>query len=673
MVTLRLYQPDDAPALLALFRNTIRRINSRDYSPAQVAAWASDDIDPARWCGSFEGRFVPVAEEDGCPVGFAELERDGHIDRVYVAADHQGRGIGRQLLSAVLAEARRSRVGRVFTEASITARPFFHAQGFTVLARQMVTVRGVDFVNYRMERLIALILWVTLLLAPAASLPAAELKLASIFADHMVLQRGKPVAVWGWSDPGESVTVTFAGQTRPTIATADGTWSLTLDPLMESVDARTLTVTGHLGRKVEVQDVLVGEVWFGSGQSNMAMGVANAANFQAEKAAADFPHIRYYGETSDAAEKPHAEGSGSWQTCTPEHVSRFSATLYFFGREIHRELGVPVGLVCSAVGATHIESWLSAEAQSTDPETKAEYDAQLKAWNSLDEARLVADYPKKLAAWQLAVQQGTAGSRDKPWPPEVIIAHVRRKGPPAGLYNGKVFNLAPFALRGILWYQGESNAGNPGLYQKQLSQLVVSWRTLWNEELPFAWVQLPSFTAPGEGWPRMREAMLHTLVLPKTGMAVTIDLGDAKDIHPKSKQDVGRRLSLWALGTVYGRKVPAVSGPLPTGSIIRDNTITVSFKNTDGGLKSLTGGDLAGFQIAAADQQWKPAAARIVGDSVVISSSETTHPVAVRYAWKDFPDYSLANGAGLPASPFRTDDWPALKSRTTPQKAATER
>ena len=256
---------------------------------------------------------------------------------------------------------------------------------------------------------------------------------------------------------------------------------------------------------------------------------------------------------------------------------------------------LPIWLICSAAGATHIESWLSAEAQSSDPDTKAEYDAQLKGWRNLDEAKLRADYPNKLAAWELAFQRGKAGMKDKPWLPETTISHIRRKGPPAGLYNGKVFNLAPFTLRGILWYQGESNAGRPDLYQKQLSQLVNSWRALWGDELPFAWVQLPGFTAPGEGWPRLREAMLQTLSLPRTGMAITIDLGDAQDIHPKNKRDVGKRLSLWALGTVYGRKVPAISGPLPTGSMINGGAITVSFKHAEGGLRSITGGSLTGF------------------------------------------------------------------------------
>ena len=496
-----------------------------------------------------------------------------------------------------------------------------------------------------------------LLSQPLSTVSAAELRLGSPFADHMVLQREKPLAVWGWADAGESVTVAFDAQSKTTTADAGGRWSLKLDALKASAEPRVFKATGQDGRSVEVKDVLVGEVWFGSGQSNMAMAVASAAGFEAEKAAANSPQIRYYGEASGAAELPQDEGKGAWHVCTPATVGRFSATLYFFGREIHRELGVPVGLICAAAGATHIESWISGEAQSSDPETKAGYDAQLKGWHHLDEAKIRADYPQKLAAWKLAVESGKAGVRDMPWTPETTIAHIRRKGPPAGLYNGRVFNLAPFTLRGILWYQGESNAGHPDLYRKQLSQLVTSWRSLWKEELPFAWVQLPNFTAPGEGWPRMREAMLKTLDLPKTGMAITIDIGDRKDIHPANKQEVGRRLSLWALGTVYGRPVPAVSGPLPAGASVSGNAIAVSFQHADGGLKSEDGAAVKGFEIAGADGLWKPATAKIDGSRVLVSSPEVSSPVAVRYAWRDLPDCNLFNGAGLPASPFRTDDW----------------
>jgi sialate O-acetylesterase len=497
------------------------------------------------------------------------------------------------------------------------------------------------------------------LIAPLAAVSAADFRLASVLSDHMVLQREKSVSIWGWADAGETVKVAFAGQSKSATAGTDGKWSLNLDALAASAESRTLVVTGKEGHEIELKDVLVGEVWLGSGQSNMAMTVAGCYHFDAEKAAATFPLIRHYRESSGPAEKPQAEGKGAWQTCTPDTVGGFSAALYFFGREIHKEVGVPVGLINTSVGGTPIESWVAGEVQSSDSETKANYDTRLDAFLKFDPVKAPALHQKQLAIWKAASEKAKANGTPfvVPAPKDPLAMH-KLKGGPAGLFNGKVVNLVPYTLRGMLWYQGEGNAGNPGLYHKQLTQLVTSWRTLWQYELPFAWVQLPNYTAPGEGWPRVRESMLKTLALPNTGMAITIDLGDAKDIHPKNKQDVGKRLSYWALGTVYGKNVSALSGPLPVGSTISANAITVSFKHTNGGLRSITGDLLTGFEIAAADQQWKHAEAKIVGDTVVVSSAEVAQPVAVRYAWKDWPDYSLANGAGLPATPFRTDDWP---------------
>jgi sialate O-acetylesterase len=506
-------------------------------------------------------------------------------------------------------------------------------------------------------KLAPLLALISLAVSPLA---ADDLRLASVLSDHMVLQRDKPVAIWGWADPGESVTVSFAGQSKSAIAATDGKWSLRLDALTASAEPRTLLATGKDGRKVEVKDVLVGEVWLGSGQSNMAMTVAGCYHFDEEKAAAKLPLIRHYRESSGPADQPQAEGKGAWQACTPDTVGGFSATLYFFGREIHREVGVPVGLINTSVGGTPIESWVAAEVQSSDPETRANYDTRLEAYRKFDPAQAPALHQRQLAIWKAASEKARAnGTPFVIPPPKDPLAMHKLKGGPAGLFNGKVVNLTPCTLRGMLWYQGEGNAGNPGLYQKQLTQLVTSWRRLWQDDVPFAWVQLPNFTSPGEGWPRVREAMLKTLALPKTGMAITIDLGDAKDIHPKNKQDVGKRLSYWALGTVYGKNVPAISGPLPAGVTVAGNTVTISFKHANGGLQSITGGPLTGFQMAASDQQWHPAEARIVGDTVRVSSSAVAQPVAVRYAWKDWPEFSLANGAGLPASPFRTDDWPA--------------
>jgi len=500
------------------------------------------------------------------------------------------------------------------------------------------------------------------LLALCSTLLGADLRLGSPLSDHMVLQREKPVAVWGWGDPGESVTVSFAGQNKAATADATGKWQVRLESLPASAEPRSLLVTGKDGRRREVTDVLVGEVWLGSGQSNMAMTVQASKDFSLEKEVAKYPLIRHYRESSGPADQPQPEGKGQWQACSPETVGGFSAALYFFGREIHRELGVPVGLVNTSVGGTPIESWLSAETQSADPATKSRFDAQSRTYLEFDAAKAAAAYAKQVATWKVATEKAKAAAKEAPRKPIDPVASRNFKGGPAHLYNGKVANLAPYTLRGMLWYQGEGNAHSPEaaeLYVKQLTQLVTSWRTLWQDEVPFAWVQLPNYRdSAAEGWPRMRESMTKVLALPKTGMAITLDIGDPKDIHPKNKQEVGKRLSYWALATVYGRAVPAVSGPLPAGSAIEGDAIRVTFRFADG-LKTRDGAAPRGWLIAGSDKAWKPAEARIDGPAVIVRSAAVSSPIAVRYAWLENPDANLVNGAGLPATTFRTDDWPA--------------
>lgn len=498
-----------------------------------------------------------------------------------------------------------------------------------------------------------------------ASSQAADFKLAAVFSDHMVLQRDKPVPVWGWSDPGEKVTVEFAGQKHSAAADAKGKWAVKLDPLPASAEARTLVVRSET-RKAErkVADVLVGEVWLGSGQSNMAMTVSRCRDFDAEKAAAKYPLIRMFKEDSAAAAEPQADGKGSWVVCSPDTVGGFSATLYFFGREIHRELKVPVGLVNSSVGGTPIESWVAADVQAKTPALKAAHEADLKTYNAFDAAKAKADYAKALESWKEQAAKAKAAGKEPPARPRDAAETRARRGPPGGLFNGKINPLVPFAVRGVLWYQGEANstAEKAPLYGTQLATLVADWRARWGEELPVAWVQLPNFERPGEGWSLVREGMLKTLRLPKTGMAITVDVGDPKDIHPTNKQDVGKRLAMWALGDVYGKKGIATSGPLPAKHTARGAEVVVAFSHADGGL--VAKGDVKGFQVASEDRKWVPASARIDGDTVVVSSPDVKKPVAVRYAWESNPACNLFNGQGLPASPFRTDDWP----QTNPKK-----
>ena len=490
---------------------------------------------------------------------------------------------------------------------------------------------------------------------------AAELRLPAVFSDHMVLQRDQAVAVWGWADAAEEVTIEFAGQKKAAKADASGQWSLRLDPLTASAESRRLTATGKDGRKAEVSDVLVGDVWLGSGQSNMAMTVNRAKDFEQEKTAATFPLIRHFKEESAGAATAQTQSKGKWLACTPDNVGAFSATLYFFGREIHREIGVPIGLINTSVGGTPIEAWIAPEVQESKPALKAALEAQSAATPKIDPEKAKADYAAELKKFKAAKAKAVAEGTKAPRPPRNAAEVSERKGTYGQLFNGKVAPLVPFTVKGMLWYQGEANSSDTRapLYVHQLSALVTDWRARWGEELPFAWVQLPNFTRPGEGWPLMRESMLKTLSLPKTGMAVTIDIGEAKDIHPKNKQEVGRRLSLWALGTVYGRKVAATSGPLPAGLEIKGAEVIVTLAHAEG-LKTRDGGPVKGFQLAGADKQWKPATARIEGAKLIVTSAEVAAPIALRYAWLDFPETNLVNSADLPASPFRTDDWAPL-------------
>lgn len=497
-----------------------------------------------------------------------------------------------------------------------------------------------------------------LCLAACQALFAADLKLPALFSDHMVLQRDKAVAVWGWADADEEISVEFAGQKKAAKADAGGKWSLRLDPLPASAESRKLTVIGKDGRKAEVSDVLVGDVWLGSGQSNMAMTVNRAKDFEKEKAAATFPQVRHFKEESAGAATAQAQAKGTWLACTPDNVGGFSAALYYFGREIHREIGVPIGLINSSVGGTPIESWIAPELQESKPELKAALDAQSAATPKIDPAKAKADYAQALEKYKVAKAKAKADGKAAPRPPRDPVAMSERKTSYGQLFNGKVAPLVPYTLKGMLWYQGEANSADTRapLYAHQLSALVTDWRARWGDELPFAWVQLPNFNRAGEGWPLMRESMMKTLALPNTGMAITIDIGDAGNIHPANKQEVGRRLSLWALGTVYDKKVAATSGPLPAGHEIKGAEFIVTLSHAEG-LKTRDGAPAKAFQLAGTDKQWKPATAKIDGSRLIVSSAEVAAPVALRYAWLDNPETNLVNGADLPAAPFRTDDW----------------
>ena len=476
----------------------------------------------------------------------------------------------------------------------------------------------------------------------------AALTLPAIFSDHMVLQSGKPVPVWGAADANAEITVAIAGQKKSAKAGANGQWSLQLDALTATAEPQTLII----GDKT-INDVLIGEVWLGSGQSNMAMPVQGAKDYAASQAAANVPLIRMFTESSPSATTAQSQGKGTWVVCSAETVGRFSATAYFFGRNIYEVLKQPVGLINSSVGGTPIESWISPEAQQASAELKPFYAALQQESGKFDEAKAKAGYEREVAKWVEAVKQAKAAKTTVPRKPRDPLETRKRKGDIGGLFNGKISPLIPYAIRGAIWYQGEANSVDfkAPYYQQLLTLLAKDWRTRWNDEFPFAWVQLPNFTRAGEGWPIMREQMLNAVsTIPQSGMAITLDIGETKNIHPTNKQEVGRRLAQWALGAVYHKDVAATSGPLIDTATVKGGEFLVTFKHA----KGLTAkGDLTGFEIAGADGQWQPADAKIDGETVIVSAKAVTAPKQVRYAWKDNPTATLFNGAGIPASPFR--------------------
>ncbi len=440
----------------------------------------------------------------------------------------------------------------------------------------------------------------------------ADVVLPDLFSSHMVLQQGREVPVWGTAE--NTVTVEIAGQTQTATVDKNGNWSLTLKPL-KSGEPCQMTVSEQGGKRVVIDDVLIGEVWLCSGQSNMAMRVSSCQNYVAEQKETTHPQIRMF--------KTVSGGRGKWVVCGPDTVGQFSATAYFFGRKLHQKLNVPVGLINSSVGGTPIEHWTAVEAQQA-----------------------MFDSPEVQARLKQLEQAGTT----VPGPGS------------GGLYKSLIEPLAPYALRGAIWYQGERNTrfGDPYLYRYQLPALIANWRALWKQaDLPVLFVQLPNFLpaqqAPSEdhGWVFVREGMFETLNVPNTGMAVTVDVGLANNIHPPNKQDVGDRLARWALATTYEQEMP-YSGPLYKSMQIKGNKIVLEFYHAEG-LTSAEGGPLVGFAIAGKDGEFVTATAQVESGKVEVSSPEVPEPAAVRYAWAPNPEQNLTNTTGLPASPFRTD------------------
>ncbi len=439
----------------------------------------------------------------------------------------------------------------------------------------------------------------------------AEVKPNILFTDGAVLQRGQNVPVWGTANDGEKVTVEFAGQTATTTAQG-GKWKLELKPL-EAGGPFSMKISGD--NEVTVNNLLVGEVWVASGQSNMEWTLNASFQPEVEKPKAKFPQIRMITAKKVASLTPLDEVQGKWQECAPETAGGFSAVAYYFARDLHAKLGVPVGIISTSWGGTPAQAWTSAEGFEGQPELKG-YADQLKA----------------------------------------AIAKPPEKGPgpniPSTLYNGMLAPVIPYAMKGVIWYQGESNAGQSKQYQTLFPAMIADWRTKWKlGDFPFLYVQI----APFKGQPpEIREAQFLTLAKSKnTAMAVITDYGDANDIHPKQKEPVGNRLSLAARALAYGEKI-VYSGPLYQEMKAAGDKAWINFSHVGGGLVAKDG-DLKGFTIAGTDGKFVPAKAEIKGDKVIVSAEGVAEPKAVRYGWDNVPDVNLFNKDGLPASPFRTD------------------
>jgi sialate O-acetylesterase len=473
----------------------------------------------------------------------------------------------------------------------------------------------------------------------------------------MVLQREIKNPIWGWAAPGEEVTVSVQDQTLRTHAADNGGWRVDLEPLPTG-GPHEITISGT--NTLTLKNILVGEVWVCSGQSNMEWPVERSNNPEGEIAAANYPQIRLYTAQRTIASKPRSDVEGGWVECSPQTVGGFSAVGYFFGRALHYHLNIPIGLVKTAWGGTPSEAWTSPEKVASEPAFSplAEY------WNGrigrFDGA--LDDYRAQLDEWETA--SNAAEEAGYPFPDKPKFPDDPRVLPHriTGLYNGMIYPLVPLAIRGAIWYQGESNASRAYQYRKIFPAMIESWRAAWGgSDFPFYFVQLANFkevqAEPGESeWAELREAQTRTLSLPNTGMATIIDIGEANDIHPRNKQDVGWRLGLVALSDAYDWNI-YYSGPMYQSMQTDGGAIRVAFDHA-AGLKTSDGGPLKGFAVAGEDKEFHWADAAIDGETVVVSSSDVSNPVAVRYAWADNPVCNLTNVSGLPASPFRTDDWP---------------
>ena len=499
-----------------------------------------------------------------------------------------------------------------------------------------------------------------ILLLLAASFVHAEVRLPDVIASSMVLQQKQVVPIWGNAEPGEAVTVTFGKIKKTVVADANGKWRVDLGKLSANSLPQTMTIAGK--NTIVLKDILIGEVWLVAGQSNMQRLLRETDNGEAAQAAANHPNIRLFNVSRQVAFK-HASGKlAEWAACTPASVKEFSAAGYYFGVELEKELKVPIGLINSSYGGSQAEAWTPVEYLLANPDLKATVE-RTKIWDD-ERPRVRVEYDAAIKKWREdSDKQRASGVRPSPSP--AVPDSLREYRVASSIYDGMIAPLIPFAIKGAIWYQGESNEARAEQYNILLPTMIRSWRERWGAgNFPFGIVQLPNYRRiadePQESaWSFIREAQRRTtLSTPNTGLIVTIDIGEAGDIHPKNKLDVGRRMFRWAMREAYGRSLS--DSPVLRKTEVKNAKMLLTFDNAGTGLKIANGDKLSEFAIAGADKKWVWAEAKIVGkNKVAVWSDAVPAPVAVRYAFNSNPKHpNLTNDSGVPASPFRTDSWP---------------
>lgn len=526
----------------------------------------------------------------------------------------------------------------------------------------------------KLSKNLVYVLYIQVLFFWIVSAGHTQIRLPAIIGENMVLQADTEVNLWGWAAPNNNVVITGNWLVEAVSCRSDekGKWVATLKTPPQSTDSFQIVIDdGH--DKVTLGNILFGQVWLCSGQSNMQWAVKDSIHSDREIESADYPQIRLFTVEAQASDIPCDDVKGKWQICTPDAVSYFSAVGYFFGRELHHKLKTPVGLINSSWGGTPAEAWTKKEVLEKDKDFSY-YLQRDREWRA-NRDNYQKQYNETLKKWENDVQQAkSAGKKlpQKPYTPGALLPECHC----STLYNGMIHPLIPYTIKGAIWYQGESNAYMGYLYRKLFPALINNWRNDWKQgDFPFYFVQLANFyedtpndrpqMLPRIGepedsyWAELREAQLMTLSLTNTGMAVTMDIGDPYSIHPTNKQDVGKRLALWALAKDYGFKDIVYSGPIYKNMEIEDNKIRLFFDHTGSGL-CVKGEQLEGFAIAGSDRKFVWAKTEIDDNTVIVSSDKISDPKAVRYGWSRWIPCNLFNKEGLPASPFRTDDWPGF-------------